>query len=250
MTGVGVDQNGDMLLEYDATSSSLNPGIRYAAQLSTAAPNTISLGESTLVNGGGGFSANCPGTCTRWGDYSNVSLDPADGCTLWFTSEYMQATGVNWSTRIGAVTLPGCASCLHAADGTACNDGNACTTGDACRGGTCVGTPVPPPGEVDNGVRVNRAGGSALITWNMAAGSTRSDVVRGLLSGLPVGPGGGDEVCSDDISGVSLSDETNPPPGEGFWYLVRGESACGQGPFGSAVQRGAPTAPRVTTTCP
>jgi len=144
MTGVGVDQNGDMLLEYDATSSSLNPGIRYAAQLSTAAPNTISLGESTLVNGGGGFSANCPGTCTRWGDYSNVSLDPADGCTLWFTSEYMQATGVNWSTRIGAVTLPGCASCLHAADGTACNDGNACTTGDACRGGTCVGTPVPP----------------------------------------------------------------------------------------------------------
>jgi hypothetical protein len=250
MTGVGVDQNGDMLLEYDATSSSLNPGIRYAGQLFTAAPNTISLTESTLVSGGGGFSANCPSTCTRWGDYSNVSLDPDDGCTLWFTSEYMRATGLNWSTRIGAVALPGCASCLHAADGTACNDGNACTTGDACQGGTCTGTPVAPPGEVDNGVRVARVGGSALLTWNMAAGSTRSDVVRGLLSGLPVGPGGGDELCIDDISGLSLADGTNPAAGAGFWYLVRGESACDQGPLGFAARGGAPTVPRVTTTCP
>jgi hypothetical protein len=178
MTGVGVDQNGNMLLEYDATSSSLNPGIRYTGQLFNAAPNTISLTESTLVNGGGGFSATCPSTCTRWGDYSNVSLDPVDGCTLWFTSEYMQATGLNWSTRIGAVALPGCASCLNSADGTACNDGDACTTGDACQGGTCTGTPVPPPGEVDNSVRVARVGGSAVLTWNMAARSTRSDVVR------------------------------------------------------------------------
>jgi hypothetical protein len=250
MTGVGVDQNGDMLLEYDATSSSLNPGIRYTGQLFNAAPNTISLTESTLVNGGGGFSATCPSTCTRWGDYSNVSLDPVDGCTLWFTSEYMQATGLNWSTRIGAVALPGCASCLNSADGTACNDGDACTTGDACQGGTCTGTPVPPPGEVDNSVRVARVGGSAVLTWNMAARSTRSDVVRGLLSGLPVGPGGGDEVCVDNIAGVSLTDGTNPSAGAGFWYLVRGESACDQGTFGFATQHGAPTVPRETATCP
>jgi hypothetical protein len=250
MTGVGVDQNGDMLLEYDATSSSLNPGIRYAGQLATATPNTISFTESSLVNGGGGFSANCPSTCTRWGDYSNVSLDPDDGCTLWFTNEYMQATGLNWSTRIGAVALPGCASCLNAADGAACNDGDGCTTGDACQGGTCTGTPAPPLGELDNGVRVDRVNGSALLTWNLVAGSTRSDVVRGLLSGLPVGPGGGDEVCIDDISGVSLTDGTNPAAGAGFWYLVRGESACGQGPLGFATRGATPTVSRVTATCP
>jgi hypothetical protein len=250
MTGVGVDQKGDMLLEYDATSSSLNPGIRYAGQLATATPNTISFTESSLVNGGGGFSANCPSTCTRWGDYSNVSLDPDDGCTLWFTNEYMQATGLNWSTRIGAVALPGCASCLNAADGAACNDGDGCTTGDACQGGTCTGTPAPPLGELDNGVRVDRVNGSALLTWNLVAGSTRSDVVRGLLSGLPVGPGGGDEVCIDDISGVSLTDGTNPAAGAGFWYLVRGESACGQGPLGFATRGATPTVSRVTATCP
>jgi hypothetical protein len=54
----------------------------------------------------------------------------------------------------------------------------------------------------------------------------------------------------DDTLGVSLTDGANPPPGEGFWYLVRGESACDQGPFGFATQRGAPTVPRVTATCP
>jgi len=75
-------------------------------------------------------------------------------------------------------------------------------------------------------------------------------VVRGLLSRLPVGPGGGDEVCIDNISGVSLADGTKPAAGAGFWYLVRGESACGQGPFGFAADNGAPTAPEVTTTCP
>ncbi|HEX4824321.1 MAG TPA: hypothetical protein VFV19_08395 [Candidatus Polarisedimenticolaceae bacterium] len=249
MTGVGVDQNGDMLLEYDATSSSLNPGIRYAGQLGTAALNTISFTEATLVNGGGGFSALCPSTCTRWGDYSNVSLDPEDGCTLWFTSEYMAATGLNWSTRIGAVALPGCSSCLNAANGTSCNDGDSCTSNDTCQAGTCIGTPVPPPGEV-NGVRVDRVAGSTLVTWTLAPGSTRSDAVRGLLSALPVGPGGGDEACFDDISGASLSDATNPVPGSGFWYLIRGESACGQGPLGFATQGSALTDPRVTTTCP
>jgi hypothetical protein len=103
---------------------------------------------------------------------------------------------------------------------------------------------------VDNSVRVARVGGSAVLTWNMAARSTRSDVVRGLLSGLPVGPGGGDEVCVDNIAGVSLTDGTNPSAGAGFWYLVRGESACDQGTFGFATQHGAPTVPRETATCP
>jgi hypothetical protein len=103
---------------------------------------------------------------------------------------------------------------------------------------------------VDNGVRLARVSGSTLLTWKMASGSTRSDVVRGLLSALPVGPGGGDEACFDDISGVSLTDGTNPSAGAGFWYLVRGESACDQGPLGFATRGAAPTLPRVTDTCP
>jgi len=57
-------------------------------------------------------------------------------------------------------------------------------------------------------------------------------------------------VCIDNISGVSLTDGTNPAAGAGFWYLVRGESACGHGPFGFAALGGALPDPEVTATCP
>jgi hypothetical protein len=48
---------------------------------------------------------NCGGsTCTRWGDYSAMVLDP-NGCDFWFTTEYYAATGMNWQTRIGSFRL-------------------------------------------------------------------------------------------------------------------------------------------------
>src|SRR6185436_20050053 len=54
---------------------------------------------------------------------------------------------------------------------------------------------LPLPTEVDNGVRVSRSGTDAVLTWNVAVDATASQVLRGLVSGLPVGPGGADERC-------------------------------------------------------
>ena len=40
---------------------------------------------------------------SRWGDYSMMTTDPVDDCTFWYTTEYLQTTGVNpWKTRIGS----------------------------------------------------------------------------------------------------------------------------------------------------
>jgi hypothetical protein len=47
----------------------------------------------------------------RWGDYSDISVDPADDCTFWYTSEYLASDVVvigTWSTRIGSFRFPGC----------------------------------------------------------------------------------------------------------------------------------------------
>ena len=53
----------------------------------------------------------------RWGDYSMMSVDPADDCTFWFTSEYFSAAasrcesgyeGLCWRTRVGTFRFPGC----------------------------------------------------------------------------------------------------------------------------------------------
>ena len=82
--------------------------------------------------------------------------------------------------------------------------------------------------------------------WSAVAFATRYDVVRGSLAALPVGPGGVDEACFDDLPGPSLVDATIPAADTGFWYLSRGENACGTGSLGQQSSG----ASRITTTCP
>jgi hypothetical protein len=88
------------------------------------------------------------------------------------------------------------------------------------------------------------------LLWNSDAAhsgsSTKYDVLSGALSELPVA-GGPSERC---ISGGSLitiaNDGADPPPGTGFYYLVRGRNACGVGTYGKATSG----TQRVSTTCP
>jgi hypothetical protein len=128
-------------------------------------------------------------------------------------------------------------------DNGACDDGNACTAGDACAAGVCSpGTAVVAPTETES---LAAEGDKATFDWSAAPGATHYDVARGALGAFPVGSGG-NEVCFDDLAGTTLVDPAIPDPGAGFWYLSRGENACGIGTFGN--QSGG--SPRVATACP
>jgi hypothetical protein len=147
---------------------------------------------------------------------------------------------------------PASGSCSNPsrADGTGCNDGDPCTGNDACSGGVCVGAVIQTPAEVDNGLVISKAGATATISWNSAPGSTTYDVLRGLVSGLPVGPGGGDESClATGIAGTSTTDSASLSPGDSSWYLARGANSCGKGPYGSQRVGGVPS-PRTSSSCP
>jgi hypothetical protein len=137
------------------------------------------------------------------------------------------------------------AGCVYANNTNACDDGNGCTSGDACAGGSCVGAVITAPSEV-SGVTVAKTGGDATIAWSLAIGATTSDVLRGDLASLPVGPDGGDEVCFGNLVGTTLVDSAVPISGAGFWYLSRGENTCGSGTFGNQSNG----SPRTTITCP
>ncbi len=140
--------------------------------------------------------------------------------------------------------LAGCSFCALNPNGTPCDDGNACTTGDACSGGSCVGTPVTAPGETQALVV---AADKTTYSWSAVANATRYDVLRGSLSAFPVGPGGGDEVCFNDLGVTSVSDPSTPSVGTGYWYLSRGENTCaGNGTYGTITGG----SPRTSTTCP
>jgi len=110
MGSLAVDQNGDMALGYSTANSATMPDIRYAGRLSTDPLGTLPQTETTLLPGisRATQSGVCgTGICTRWGDYSAMTLDP-DGCTFWYTNEYYATTGLNWQTRIGAFRFASC----------------------------------------------------------------------------------------------------------------------------------------------
>lgn len=105
MPSLAVDKQGNMAVGYNAANSSTNPAIRYAGRLVADPLGTLGQTETTLIAGTGAPST---GNYNRWGDYSEMSVDPVDGCTFWFTTEYYATTGSNWQTRIGSFKYPGC----------------------------------------------------------------------------------------------------------------------------------------------
>jgi hypothetical protein len=107
MGSLAVDHNGNMALGYSASSAAIFPAIRYAGRLASDALGMLAQGETELRAGGGsqtGGSAQ-----GRWGDYSAMSVDPADDCTFWYTNEYYDTSGTAWRTRIGSFKFPTCA---------------------------------------------------------------------------------------------------------------------------------------------
>lgn len=104
MPSLAVDKQGNLAIGYSASSSAMFPAIRYAGRLATDSLGLLAQGEGTLFAGTG--SQN--GGYNRWGDYATMTVDPNDGCTFWFSTEYYATTGNNWQTRVGSFKYPGC----------------------------------------------------------------------------------------------------------------------------------------------
>ncbi len=107
LPSVAVDRAGDMALGYSTSNSTTKPALKYAGRLASDPINTLSQTEQLLFQGTGTQTGNCGGNCTRWGDYSAMTLDP-DGCTFWYTNMYYAADGLNWQTRVGSFAFPSC----------------------------------------------------------------------------------------------------------------------------------------------
>jgi len=94
-------------------------------------------------------------------------------------------------------------------------------------------------------------GSDAVLRWNLPPGATASDALRGHVARLPVGAGGArEERLLNGSANNSLEDFDLPTPGDSFWYLVRGENFCGNGPYGFEEQHGVSATARQSATCP
>jgi hypothetical protein len=108
MGSMAADRLGDLALGYSASSTTLFPSIRYTGRLAGDPKGTLQA-EATLMAGAGSEITNPPAAASRWGDYTAMAIDPSDGCTFWYTNEYLPSSGdFNWRTRIGAFKFASC----------------------------------------------------------------------------------------------------------------------------------------------
>ena len=119
MGSIASDNQGNIALGFSASSDTIHPQIRYAGRLATDPLNILS-GERHLFDGTGSqIDRPCdpdedpecvpePPTY-RWGDYSDMTVDPEDDCTFYYTNEYYKKTSeFYWKTRIGYFKFSQC----------------------------------------------------------------------------------------------------------------------------------------------
>jgi uncharacterized repeat protein (TIGR01451 family) len=105
MGSIAMDQAGNIALGYSASNDGVAPhptvfpGVRVVGRLANDPLGEMSTPEVHLADGGAASGG-------RWGDYSAMRVDPADGCKFWYTTEYISATGQR--THVGAVRFPTC----------------------------------------------------------------------------------------------------------------------------------------------
>ncbi|MGE5414745.1 MAG: S-layer homology domain-containing protein, partial [Syntrophomonadaceae bacterium] len=229
MGSAAMDATGNLALGFSASSSSIHPEIRYAGRLVGDPAGTLGQGEATLIAGTGSQT----GTGNRWGDYSDLTVDPVDDCTFWFTSEYYAATGsFSWSTRIGNFKF---SNCVSGPSGTLQGQVTVCGSGLPLAG-ALVSTGVYqaitdaggnysfslPPG--DYAITITKAGyapggGPATIT---DGGTT---ILNDCLDGIPVISGAGASLSAEDCLPVNGA----PDPGETvtFSFCVQNTGGAG-----------------------
>src|SRR5262249_22763106 len=104
MSSIAVDQSGDTVIGYSASSPSMFAGIRYAGRLAGDPPGDMGQGEGTMFNGSGAQTS----VFDRWGDYTMTVVDRTDGMTFWHVNEYYATTSnASWHTRIGKFNFVG-----------------------------------------------------------------------------------------------------------------------------------------------
>ena len=100
-----MDASGNLAIGYSVSNTSTFPSIRFSGRFANDPLGTLTVAESDLRVGTGSQTSST----SRWGDYSMLSVDPTDGCTFWYTTEYYSGTSsAGWRTNIGSFQIGNC----------------------------------------------------------------------------------------------------------------------------------------------
>jgi hypothetical protein len=99
MGSIMLNGSNAIALGYSVSNTTMYPSVRYCGQSPMAystGNSTLDIAEDTIITGQHSQSGY-----NRWGDYSLMSVDPADDTTFWFCDEYI-GTGGSRKTRIAS----------------------------------------------------------------------------------------------------------------------------------------------------
>jgi hypothetical protein len=110
MGSAAIDKDGNIALGYSITNSDADdpvfPGIRYTGRRFDDPLDLMPQGEKAILDG---TNAQTQGLGARWGDYSALSVDPVDDCTLWYTTHVAGVGGTGpRPTRIASFNFDTC----------------------------------------------------------------------------------------------------------------------------------------------
>ena len=94
MGSIAMDVSGNIALGYSASSSSITPEIRVTGRYANDPLGQMTIQEETVYQ-----SPAAQTSVNRWGDYTNMTVDPTDGTTFWYVNEYSNGSW-DWSTRV------------------------------------------------------------------------------------------------------------------------------------------------------
>ncbi|GAC1431978.1 MAG: hypothetical protein NVSMB6_30170 [Burkholderiaceae bacterium] len=103
MGSMAQDKLGNIAVGYSVSGSTIDAGIRFASRAPGDTAGVLGSEQTLLISG------NYQSGHSRWGDYTSMSVDPADDCTFWYTGQYMPSSGdFQWATHINSFKLGSC----------------------------------------------------------------------------------------------------------------------------------------------
>ncbi len=98
MGSVALDSYGNMALAYSVSSSTTYPSQRYTGRYANDPLGQMTFTEQVIVDG-----LSSQTTMNRWGDYSQLQVDPVEAKKFWFVGEYMGNN--SWRTHISSFQI-------------------------------------------------------------------------------------------------------------------------------------------------
>jgi hypothetical protein len=104
MSSIAMDGAENVIVGYSTSGKTNlveNHTIRYTGRAKDDPAGQMTVPETIIATGLRNNSDS-----SRWGDYTSLTVDPFDDCTLWHTNQYYVLGDNFWSTRIASAAWP------------------------------------------------------------------------------------------------------------------------------------------------